>query len=618
MQIISYLITGVLLALADYFLFEKDKNIISIIKKLLCYIVLFNIISLSIIKFLLNKQNVLRYSLYNGSFFFKYIIFTLLCGIVYLFIKGIMNSNVDFELSKEKINWKIRTIKILSVIFFGIGGFFVFFSNWFIDYFGNITPEQFLFNLNSPLKGTSTDMYREIFMTPVFSVVSCIVIFSVIINFHYDIWLKVKNSNIKILSTKGLRIVTFIVSIICVVCGVAYGSKKLSLDKVYKAYVSDTSYIKDNYVDPRNVKMSFPEKKRNLIHIYLESVENSYLSKELGGNMKVNLMPELTKLSKEGVSFSESEKFGGPYQTYGSSWSVASMVNMSMGLPLKIPMGGNSYGKSGSFLPGAISIGDILEAQGYEQTIMFGADADFGGLTTFFTTHGNFNIFDHKAAIEKKLIPKDYDVWWGYEDDKLYKYAKDEITRLSKTGKPFNFTMETADTHFPDGYLSKNASKKYDSQYANVIAYSTKEAVNFVKWIQKQPFYKDTTIVITGDHLSMDKKFFKDFDKSYHRTVFNLILNPATTTKNVKNREFSPVDMYPTILASMGVQIEGNKLGLGTNLFSNQKTLIERDGLDNVNKGFEGKSNFFNDTFISEKRTSDFQNTLVTQRKSDK
>ncbi len=618
MQILSYVIAGVLLALTDYFLFEKNKNIMSVIKKLLSYIILFNIVSLSILKFVFNKPNVLKGSLYGGAFFFKYVIFTLILGIIYLFIKGILNSNVDFELSKYKSNWKIRTIKILSVIFLGIGAFFVFFSKWFIDYFGNITPEQFLFNLNSPLKGTSTDMYREIFMTPVFSVVSTIVIFSIIINFHYDIWIKVKNNNIKLLSQKALRIITFIVSIICLVGGVTYGAKKLSLDKVYKAYVSDTPYIKDNYVDPRNVKMSFPAKKRNLIHIYLESVENSYLSKELGGNMKVNLMPELTQLSKEGISFSHSDKFGGPYQTYGSSWSVASMINMSMGLPLKIPMGGNSYGKSGSFLPGAISIGDILEAQGYEQTIMFGADADFGGLTTFFTTHGNFNIFDHKAAIEKKLIPKDYNVWWGYEDDKLYEYAKNEITRLSKTGKPFNFTMETADTHFPDGYLSKKASKKYDSQYANVIAYSTKEAVNFIKWIQKQPFYKDTTIVVTGDHLSMDKKFFKDFDKSYHRTIFNLILNPATTTKNTKNRQFSPVDMYPTILASMGVQVEGDRLGLGTNLFSNKPTLIERDGLKVVGQGFEGKSNFFNNTFVSEKMNSNFENTLVTQRKSDK
>ncbi|MGG7211329.1 LTA synthase family protein [Clostridium baratii] len=616
MQIISYLIPGVIIALANYLIFERKKSIPSAVKDFIVCLVFLNIVSLSILKFVLNKHNVLKGMVYKTSFSIKYIIFALICGLIYLAVKGIINLRVTFTKAEVKGNWKLTLIKVISVVFVAIGVFFVSFSKWFIDYFGNITPEQFLFNLNSPIKGTSSDMYAEIMMTPVFTGVACIVIFLIVLNFKYDMFLNIKNVKRRILNQKYLRIVTFIFSIICLVGGVTYGAKKLSLDKVYKAYVSDSSYIKDNYADPRNVKMSFPEKKRNLIHIYLESVENSYLSKDLGGYMKENLMPELTELSKEGIHFSESNKFGGPYQTYGSSWSVASMVNMSTGLPLKIPMGGNSYGKSGSFLPGAVSIGDILKAQGYEQTIMFGADADFGGLTTFFGTHGDFNIFDYKAAKEKKLIPQDYNVWWGFEDDKLYKYAKDEITRLSKTGKPFNFTMETADTHFPDGYLSKHATKKHASQYANVISYSTKEAVNFIKWIQKQPFYKDTTIVVTGDHLSMDKKFFKDFDKSYHRTVFNLILNPATTTTRVNNRKFSPVDMYPTILASMGVQIEGDKLGLGTNLFSDKQTLIERDGLKTVQEGFEAKSNFFNNTFISEKMNSTFTNKLVTERKN--
>ena len=34
------------------------------------------------------------------------------------------------------------------------------------------------------------------------------------------------------------------------------------------------------------------------------------------------------------------------------------------------------------------------------------------------------------------------------------------------------------------------------------------------------------------------------------------------------------MDMYPTTLAAMSIKIEGNKMGLGTNLFSNEKTLL--------------------------------------------
>ncbi|MBR2100067.1 MAG: sulfatase-like hydrolase/transferase [Eubacterium sp.] len=130
---------------------------------------------------------------------------------------------------------------------------------------------------------------------------------------------------------------------------------------------------------------------------------------------------------------------------------------------------------------------------------MFGADASFGGLKTYYTTHGGVKVFDYSYAKENGYIPEDYRVWWGYEDDKLYELAKEEITRLYETGKPFNFTMETADTHMPNGYLSENAETPYDNQYANVITYSTSQASEFIKWIMAQPFYENTTIVIIGD-----------------------------------------------------------------------------------------------------------------------
>lgn len=40
------------------------------------------------------------------------------------------------------------------------------------------------------------------------------------------------------------------------------------------------------------------------------------------------------------------------------------------------------------------------------------------------------------------------------------------------------------------------------------------------------------------------------------------------------------MDLFPTMLASLGVQIEGNRLGLGTNLFSDKKTLMKELGGD--------------------------------------
>ena len=339
--------------------------------------------------------------------------------------------------------------------------------------------------------------------------------------------------------------------------------------------------------------------------------------------MDENLIKPLSDLAEEGVTFSHLEEgFGGPVATLGCTWSVASMVNMTTGLPMKVPTGGNDYGSPNNFLPGAVTLGDILKAQGYEQTLMFGATAKFGGLNYFYESHGGFNMLDYDGVKEKGWIPKDYKVWWGYEDDKLYEFAKRELTRLGETGKPFHFVMETADTHCQDGYVSPKTPTPRDSQYANVIAYSADEVTKFVRWIQDQPFYENTTIVLIGDHLSMDKKFFADMDKSYHRTTFNLILNPANNLQYIPeerrfNRWWYNGDMFPTILASMGVLIVGDRLGLGTNLFSVTPTIMEengegRKGWDFINEAFSCKSDMYNETILVG-NNEPFDNKNVTE-----
>ena len=60
------------------------------------------------------------------------------------------------------------------------------------------------------------------------------------------------------------------------------------------------------------------------------------------------------------------------------------------------------------------------------------------------------------------------------------------------------------------------------------------------------------------------------------------------------HRKFSTMDMFPTILDSIGIKIEGNRLGLGTNLFSEEKTLAELYGYDYLFQELKKKSNFYN------------------------
>ena len=56
--------------------------------------------------------------------------------------------------------------------------------------------------------------------------------------------------------------------------------------------------------------------------------------------------------------------------------------------------------------------------------------------------------------------------------------------------------------------------------------------------------------------------------------------------------------MFPTTLASLGVEIKGDRLGLGTNLFSGKKTLLEDYGIDYVNEELLKNSEFYNNVLL--------------------
>lgn len=472
-----------------------------------------------------------------------------------------------------------KTNKIFGFLLIIISVAIIAFAARVSYFFGNLTPEQLIVNIQTPLVGTASNMFVEVSLIPI----SIILIFAII--FGYLIFKKNLFSKLNMIK----------IGIFLIILAFCFTVFQLRLFKLYYLFTEKSNFIEQNYKDIKNQNPKFPMKKRNLIHIYLESFESSYFKKELGGNMDIDIVPDLEELIKEGIHFSNTDKFGGAKEIHGSSWSVAGMVNMTSGIPMKVTTGARDYGRAGYFLPGVYNLGDLLNDNGYEQTIMFGADADFGGLSTYYKNHGNFNIFDIKYVKKNGILPKDYNVWWGFEDEKLFEFAKNEILRLYKTGKPFNFTIENADTHFPDGYMGPNTKKEFENQYANVIKFTQKQLVDFVRWIQKQQFYENTTIVLTGDHLSMDKKFFKDFDKKYDRRVFNLFLNSAVETNRFSNREFAPLDLYPTILASLGIKWESERAGLGTNLFSNEKTFIEEIGYEKFNGEIEKFSDFYNE-----------------------
>ena len=84
----------------------------------------------------------------------------------------------------------------------------------------------------------------------------------------------------------------------------------------------------------------------------------------------------------------------------------------------------------------------------------------------------------------------------------------ERLNVISKNDQPFNLSLITIDTHFVDGFVGNYSETKFNEQYENAYATTSRLIYDFVKWVKKQPYYKDTTIMIVGDHLSMQNDFF--------------------------------------------------------------------------------------------------------------
>lgn len=492
---------------------------------------------------------------------------------------------------KQPSKWKEILLKILywvgeilTVFIAGLSVLLALSVRWMFATWTNLSMDELVYHLTAPLDGTNTDMIWD--YVRVCAVPTILVIFFLIL--ILIAWRKKEKVHL-------FRGIINLVALVGIIVMLGYTWTELGVGDYLKDQNTESKFIEDEYVDPTDVEVVFPEQKRNLIYIFLESMETTYSDVDDGGAFDENVIPELTEIAQTNEDFSGADpKLNGGYSLAGTTWTMGAMFAQTSGLPLNISISANDMDTQDSFFPGVTTLGDILSDAGYTQTLLIGSEAQFGGRKLYFQEHGNYEMEDYSYAIENGLIPSDYKVWWGYEDQKLFEFAKEKLLQLSQDDEPFNLTMLTVDTHFEDGYVCEQCPTEYDTQYSNVMACSSRQVGEFLKWIQQQDFYENTTIVISGDHPTMDSDYCAEIDQegNYDRRVFTAYINAAAYAQNQQERTYSTFDNFPTTLAALGVQIDGDRLGLGTNLFSGKQTLLEKFGKSKVNAELKKKSEF--------------------------
>ena len=523
-------------------------------------------------------------------------------------IKGYTDSTVKKK--KGSVLSLILTVPVLFVV--GFAALLAFTLRWALSFWADLTMDEIVYHLTTPLEGTGEDIMMKFYtlaLLPALAVLALVCVTIVVIRRKRERWYG-----------RALAVV-FVLSLIVVGLSTGYAWNNLKIDEYLKNQSITSSFIEENYVDPNAVTLTFPKTKRNLIYIFLESFETTFTDKANGGGFDFNCIPEMTELAQKYEDFSgTSKKLNGGHVLPGTTFTMGGMFGQSSGLPLQVGLKAQVLDNHGAmnemytqehFFPGITTLGDILEAEGYHNVLFIGSEAVFGGRKLYYTEHGNYEIDDFWYAVNRNWL-EGKENSWGYGDWRLFLQAKERLKELSAEDQPFNLTMLTLDTHFENGIRCKYCEFEYPgNSYADVYSCSSRQLSEFISWCQDQDWYENTTIILSGDHTTMDSDFCNGVDKEYPRKTFTCYINADVEPEDAaRERSFTTMDNFPTTLAAMGVKIEGDRLGLGTNLFSSQDTLYETYGKE-MDAELSRRSLFMEQASEFDPNTQAYKNAVI-------
>lgn len=362
--------------------------------------------------------------------------------------------------------------------------------------------------------------------------------------------------------------------------------------------VSQTTIYEDEYIIP---SVSSPKQKRNLIVLYLESIESGYRNYDEKGT---NLLPNLSKIAEENFYFNDF------YQLLYANATISGQVAGMCGIPHKTELSiTNLRNIQNNTLSNAICYPDILKKEEYNTFFIQGSSLSFSGTRNFIKQHSFQKIEGINDNPDILQNNKGND--WGVKDSTLYEISKERIVELANKNEPFLFTIATIDTHEPTTFLDPKCDKKYGDN-RDVILCADKMASDFIKWVQKQDFYKNTTIVVLGDHIVIGRNDI--YPKKENRQIFNMIINPVEGLEAQKHK-WTTLDLAPTIMEAIGFENTG--LGLGRSLWQKDATLYEKYGLK-LDMEFNKNSDFYKKFNKTEKEKISYKkyviNTLVKEK----
>lgn len=279
---------------------------------------------------------------------------------------------------------------------------------------------------------------------------------------------------------------------------------------------------------------------KNLVIILEESLGARFVG-SLNG---IPLTPSLDKLSKEGLYFSRMFATG-TRSVRGIEAIITGFTPTSDRAIIKLDKSQNNF----------FTIAELLRNQSYHTEFIYGGEAHFDNMKSFFLGNGFDHITEQKDYIEPLFVST-----WGVSDEDLFNKAHQKFETLSLQHKLFFSLVFSTSNHepfeYPDNRIVQYDDKKYTRN--NAIQYADWALGQFFDKAKQSNYWQNTIFLIVADHDARSQGVDLVPIKSFH--IPALILG-NDVTRRIEERIVSQIDMPPTLLSLIGIDNNSPMLG---------------------------------------------------------
>ena len=292
-------------------------------------------------------------------------------------------------------------------------------------------------------------------------------------------------------------------------------------------------------IDPKgffsaNLEMRKIEK--NIVFIYMESVEANYLDQKL----LPDLMPFLNKLKSESINFTNFKQASGGFTVAGLFMSQCGLSHVM----LASDKNGNDIFAYADTSP-ITCLGDIFKHQGHSTSFVQGTDLEFAGTERLLRDHKFENIIDINDFTNlKKHVRGAYD---RYVFEELY----EEILSREAENKPFFISTINYDTHNPGYRLDDCPTFDSSDNILNAVHCYDRELSNFYLKLKNTAWKnsRELILVVLSDHLSMTR--FQGAQDRRNILLIHSITNPKS---RIIDSEIFHYDLPAIVLDYIGAK----------------------------------------------------------------